>query len=131
MRTETTSLQPWVLEQVLKCALCYVSPEGDVALCGWHENLAVAARVVDATAGTVVRDTDPLPVRLRHFADRAARCWEGPDADDAIAAILEAADLLDSPTLKRWPHSDECRCDDCKSMAKLLENVPDPLDGDR
>ena len=126
-------------------------------MCGWHENLVAAAAVVSGTAGTIVRDTDSLPERLRRFADRAARCWEGTDADDAIGAMLEAADLLDnaelsdllkraadSPTVRKNRradlsdnsprdslHSDGCSCYNCKSLNKLFDDVDDLLGGDR
>ena len=33
--------------------------------------------------------------RLRHFATRTLVCWEGSDADEAVAVLLAAADLLD------------------------------------
>jgi hypothetical protein len=40
------------------CEECRFTGTGHVALCGWHENVLVAFMVVEATAGTIVEDTD-------------------------------------------------------------------------
>jgi len=32
---------------------------------------------------------------LRYYAERVKVCWEGSDADEAIAALLAAADQLE------------------------------------
>jgi len=85
----------WVLAEVVECSDCSNFADGTVAVCGWHENLTAAARIVEVTGGTLVRQDEPLHTRLRRFADRAAQCWEGADADHAIAAMLEAADMLE------------------------------------
>lgn len=95
MQFQIDQLPEWVAQDISSCKECSRVDENVVAPCGWHENLTAAAHIVEVTAGTLVLERDPLPVRLRRYADRAAKCWEGNDADDAIAAMLEAADLLD------------------------------------
>ena len=85
----------WLGDEVAECRDCRDQGDGVVLLCGWHESLAAAVRVVEATAGVVVRETDPLPVRLRRYADRVPGCWTGNDADVLVALLVEAADLLD------------------------------------
>ena len=46
----------WLVDEVRACRDCSVRPDGRWALCGWHENVVAAVRIVKVTAGTLVRE---------------------------------------------------------------------------
>ena len=46
----------WVVDEVRACPDCSVRPDGRWAFCGWHENVVAAVRIVEVTAGTLLRE---------------------------------------------------------------------------
>jgi hypothetical protein len=54
MKVDLTLLPEWVRERVAACPDCYTKADGTAVVCGWHENLAAAARFV----GTVATDLE-------------------------------------------------------------------------
>ncbi len=50
MNVDLTLLPDWVRDNVVRCRDCYVRADDTARVCGWHENLTAAARVVDNVA---------------------------------------------------------------------------------
>ena len=47
MNVSLAHLSDWVRADVANCENCSVRDDGTAFVCGWHENLAAAARVID------------------------------------------------------------------------------------
>lgn len=56
MKVRTDGLHWQDRRSVGKCRECYRHGDGTASLCGWHENVVAAARIVEATAGTIERE---------------------------------------------------------------------------
>ena len=51
MNVDLTLVPDWVRDSVVRCPDCHVRTTDDTArVCGWHENLTAASRVVDNMA---------------------------------------------------------------------------------
>lgn len=50
MNVDLTLLSDWVRDSVARCSDCHVRANDTARVCGWHENLTAAARVVDNMA---------------------------------------------------------------------------------
>lgn len=47
MRADLSLSSDWVRESVENCSECHRMPDGIWNVCGWHENVTAAAKVVD------------------------------------------------------------------------------------
>jgi hypothetical protein len=55
MRVDLNKVASWVKESILSCEDCI--SRNDIALvCGWHENVSTATRIVEITSGILVRE---------------------------------------------------------------------------
>lgn len=50
MNVDLTLLPDWVRDSVVRCADCYDRADGTARVCGWHENVAAAAKAVAVVA---------------------------------------------------------------------------------